>query len=106
MGIDEGTMFVAMEGYRTKADFEKGLKDLYGDAAAAMLKLYPVMQESEVRGTVNQWLTDSWFLRAARGFLESASNKTAPAYQYHFTRAIPGNTLGKRRPSLQPDKSS
>ena len=91
---DEGTMFVAMEGYRTKADFEKGLKDLYGDAAAAMLKLYPVMQESEVRGTVNQWLTDSWFLRAARGFLESASNKTAPSYQYHFTRAIPGNTLG------------
>ena len=91
---DEGTMFVTMEGYDNRADFEKGLRDIYGDASAAMLDLYPVTEDKEVRGAVNQWLTDTWFLRAARGFLDSASNKTSPAYQYHFTRAVPGNPLG------------
>ena len=59
-----------------------------------MLDIYPVTEDKEVRGAVNQWLTDTWFLRAARGFLDSASNKTSPAYQYHFTRAVPGNPLG------------
>lgn len=91
---DEGTMFITMEGYDTKLDFEKGLKDLYGDGAAGMLNLYPVTKETGVRGAVNQWLTDTWFLRAARVFLDSASKKTSPAYQYHFTRAVPGNALG------------
>ena len=91
---DEGTMFVMMEGYANKVDFEQGLRDIYGDAAGAMLELYPVMDDTEVRGAVNQWLTDTWFLRAARVFLDSASNRSSSAYQYHFTRAVPGNPLG------------
>ena len=91
---DEGTMFVMMQGYATKADFEQGLRDRYGDAAGAMLELYPATQDTEVRGAVSQWLTDTWILRAARVFLDGMSNSSSSAYQYHFTRAVPGNPLG------------
>lgn len=91
---DEGTMFVTMQGYATKADFEQGFRDRYGDAAGAMLELYPATQDTEVRGAVNQWLTDTWILRAARVFLDGMSNSSSSAYQYHFTRAVPGNPLG------------
>ncbi len=91
---DEGTMFVMMQGYATKADFERGLKDRYGDVAGAMLKLYPAKQDADVRSAVSQWLTDTWILRAARVFLNGMANNSSSAYQYHFTRAVPGNPFG------------
>ncbi len=91
---DEGTMFVGMQGYVTPTEFQQGLRDRYGPVANAMIELYPAEMEADIPGAVSQWLTDTWILRAARVFLNSTALKSSSAYQYHFTRAVPGNPFG------------
>lgn len=91
---DEGTMFVRMQGYANKADFEQGLRDRYGNLADAIRDLYPAAQDSDVRQAISQWLTDTWILRAARVLLDGTLNRSSSAYQYHFTRVVPGNPFG------------
>jgi para-nitrobenzyl esterase len=82
---DEGTMFMAaMAGSPDR--YRDGVAQIYGGQAEAVLALYPVPEDGKVAGTVNRFMTDSWFLRATRAMLLGTAATGTPSYQYHFTR--------------------
>ena len=89
---DEGTMAIA-EGYSDKQQFHATVERTYGEATNALLALYS-SDNAEVRDAANQFLTNTWFLRATRVVLDGMNAVSAPAYQYHFARASRENALG------------
>jgi para-nitrobenzyl esterase len=89
---DEGTMFAAMLGVGSVDAYRDRMTQVYGEQAAAALKVYPAPADGALEAALNRYLTDSWFLRATRGMLLGSARAGAPTYQYHFSlrsRTVP-----------------
>jgi para-nitrobenzyl esterase len=89
---DEGTLFM-LGGYGNREQFQTAAHATYGDRADALLALY-LQEDTSVRDAANQFLTDTWFLRATRAILGGMNSVSAPTFQYHFTRVRGANPLG------------
>ncbi len=89
---DEGTLFM-LGGYGNREQFQTAAHATYGEKTDALLALY-LQEDTSVRNAANQFLTDTWFLRATRTILGGMSTVSAPAFQYHFTRVRGANPLG------------
>jgi para-nitrobenzyl esterase len=94
---DEGSIFLlgipvsSVDGYRTT------LRTMFKDHADDVLAAYPVKGSNEVRPALDQIVTDSYFVFAARFFARTSSAVNAQTFVYHFTRVSPDSkwrTLG------------
>ena len=88
---DEGTLVLGVYGNREQ--FQTAAHATYGDRADALLALY-LQEDTSVPDAANQFLTDTWFLRATRAILGGMNSVSAPTFQYHFTRVRGANPLG------------
>ncbi|MEM1247493.1 MAG: carboxylesterase/lipase family protein [Acidobacteriota bacterium] len=86
---NEGTLFMAQMPVGTRQAFEGFVGMQYKKQSAKVAAMYPSTTTEELRRSVDQFLTDSWFLRASRNMLIGATKTKAPAFQYHFTRINP-----------------
>lgn len=91
---DEGTIFLGILPFNTPEAFTAGMRALYGEHADKILEIYPAADMSELNAAKNQLITDTWFVRGARGMLTGMDNVSSSAYQYHFTRKSPVPGLG------------
>lgn len=88
---NEGTMFMAPMVGSLEA-FQADIEATYGDQSAAVLAMYPAASKADLPTAADRYITDTWFLRAARSMLIHSADSASPAYQYQFTRrsqAIP-----------------
>jgi para-nitrobenzyl esterase len=83
---NEGTMFMIAFPAKTPDDFEQTVSLAYPDDVNRVAGLYPMTDEAEVKQGLDQFITDSWFLRNSRSMLRGMAKVSAPAFQYHFTR--------------------
>ena len=83
---DEGTMFLGFIPAETPEAFATYVQESYGEHADEILALYPAADAQQLLSAKNQFLTDTWFVRASRGMLAGMENVSAEAYQYRFTR--------------------
>ena len=84
---NEGTMFMSSYPYRSTDDFKKGIEERYGARAEQVLSLYPMANSEELRAGIDQFITDTWFVRNARRMLLGSCRVSAAGWQYFFTRA-------------------
>jgi para-nitrobenzyl esterase len=82
---NEGSIFMGTL-YDSRPKFLAAVQAQYGEAGLKLLDLYPGKDESVLARAADQYLTDTMFLRAARGALDGMANVPASAWQYHFTR--------------------
>jgi para-nitrobenzyl esterase len=87
---DEGAMFMRGPRFAFKNldQLRAGLKGFFA-GAESINEVYPAQANTEIPATINQFITDVWFLRASRAMLRAAASSGAPTYQYHFTRRSP-----------------
>ena len=83
---DEGTIFLGALPFNTPEAFAAGMRALYGEHAEEILELYPATDVSQLNAAKNQLITDTWFVRGARGMLSGMAKVSSNAYQYLFTR--------------------
>ncbi|MDG2075051.1 MAG: carboxylesterase family protein, partial [Arenicellales bacterium] len=82
---NEGSIFMGTI-YESRPKFLAAVQAQYGETSKKLLDLYPGKDGSALASAADQYLTDTMFLRAARGMLDNMANVTASAWQYHFTR--------------------
>ena len=85
---DEGTLFMG-DGFQTPAQLSESMQATYGEQAPALMALYAPGPKPDVRMAANRFLTDTWFLSAARVALVGMAKVKSPAWQYHFTKVNP-----------------
>ena len=85
---NEGTIFMATL-YDSRPKFLSAALVQYGQTGQKLLDLYPGEDGPALARAADQYLTDTMFLRAARGALDGMANVPARAWQYHFTRINP-----------------
>ena len=83
---DEGTIFLGFLPFNTPAAFAEAMRVSYGEHADKILELYPAADVSQLNAAKNQLITDTWFVRGARGMLAGMDKVSSSAFQYHFTR--------------------
>lgn len=83
---DEGTMFAMMFTYKDQAEYEAAAAALYGAHAQELLAIYPGADAGQMRESITQQITDSWFVRPARALVRGYENVSSNAYLYHFSQ--------------------
>ena len=86
---NEGTMFMATMPIKNRGAFEEMVGAIYKKQVSQITSLYPSASDDEFASQLDQYLTDTWFLRGTRNMLLGASKSAAPVYQYQFTRKSP-----------------
>ncbi len=92
---DEGTMFAMMFTYKDEAEYVAAVQKLYGARAPEVLTLYPGSDTAQMRQSITQQITDSWFVRPARAMVRGYESISSNAYLYHFTQ------IGHQMPFLK-----
>ena len=84
---DEGNYFLGWIRFGTREEFTRRLENFYGEDAGKVAALYPGESKREVQAAASRFVTDAWFVQPARKMLQGMKGVSAPAFQYHFTRA-------------------
>ncbi|HUJ60836.1 MAG TPA: carboxylesterase family protein [Kofleriaceae bacterium] len=78
---------------KTEADYEAAVQMYYGNAASALLALYPAASYASVQAALVAMTTDVTWTCPIRRLARSASaHQSAPVFRYHFTWQAPGAT--------------
>jgi len=94
---DEGAMFMRGPRFAFKNldQLRAGLKGFFA-GAESINEVYPAQANTEIPATINQFITDVWFLRASRAMLRAAAGSGAPTYQFTSLDAAHRCRLGAR----------
>ncbi len=87
---------------KTVADYQAGAKALYGDNAAAFLKLYPVKSDADVREAARLAAVQAGLENSARACAREQAKLGQPAYIDEYTRVhpyVPGVKLADQDPA-------
>ena len=91
---NEGSIFLAQLPNLNLATYRMTVKALFGADADAVLKLFPVERDEDVRPAMERLTTVFAFVADARAIARMKSKGQKQAYLYHFTRVPPA--LGTR----------
>ena len=83
---DEGTMFTAAKVHESVEEHREAIGRRFPEQVGEVLELYGVDDESSIRDSVVQEITDVWFVRPTREYLRAMQAGESPAWMYHFTR--------------------
>ncbi len=87
---DESTTFVAAVSVPTARVFEALVRAQLGAVAEDVLALYPVGDFASPKAAYEAVVSDLSFICPALGFAAATAGGDAPAFTYHFTRALEG----------------
>lgn len=83
---DEGTMFTPAKVHESVEEHREAIGRRFPEQVGEVLELYGVDDESSIRDSVVQEITDVWFVRPTREYLRAMQAGESPAWMYHFTR--------------------
>ncbi|MDA7874221.1 carboxylesterase family protein [Rhodopirellula sp.] len=83
---DEGTMFTPAKVHESVQEHRKAIGSRFPEQLAEVLEVYGVDDESGIRDSVVQEITDVWFVRPTREYLRAMQAGKSPVWMYHFTR--------------------
>ena len=87
---DEGTIFANLLTWANPAETRAAMEETFGAGAADVLALYdPQPDQGSMFQTKNQFITDAWFVLGTRNMLRGTGQRSAPSFQYHFSRRSP-----------------
>ncbi|MHC4470304.1 MAG: carboxylesterase/lipase family protein [Planctomycetota bacterium] len=86
---DDGGIFSSNVPVRSVLGYRATLRFLYGADAPAVMKLFPVGPDDDVRLVVRKLITVSTFVTSARFLVRSMEKVESNAFLYHFTRVPP-----------------
>jgi para-nitrobenzyl esterase len=90
---DEGTT-IATNVNISVAEYEKFIRDNFGENASLVLARYPASSEEEVQHQMERLVTDFDFASTAKFVARSMSEVNENTYLYKFTYALPGQPYG------------
>lgn len=76
------------------AEYEKFIRDNFGENASLVLAKYPASTEEEVQHQMERLVTDFDFALAAKFVARSMSEVNKKTYLYKFMYALPGQPYG------------
>jgi para-nitrobenzyl esterase len=89
---DEMALFVIGQTF-TKAGYEALIQGYFPANAAALLALYPAMDDAAAKSAYIAFSSDFGFICPALGFARVAAGGKAAAYAYHFTHTLSAGPL-------------
>ncbi len=86
---DEGTMFLQQLPALRMIGYRLTVRVLFSEQADALLRLFPVARDEDVKGALNKLVTVGAFVWPAKEVAMSMAEHGGRAYLYHFTRVPP-----------------
>lgn len=83
---DEGSIFLLTLPVNSVEAYQTLMRRAHGERADAVLALYPAADTSEMRRSLNRYVTDAFFVAGARYFARTASRANPNIFVYQFTR--------------------
>ncbi|MCE5277007.1 MAG: carboxylesterase/lipase family protein [Planctomycetaceae bacterium] len=87
---DEGTLFLKDIPLRDLVGFRTGVRLYFGDAAEAILKVFPLHEDDSTDQARNELVTVAAFVVPSRFAARSMTHAGAAAWLYQFSRVPPG----------------
>jgi carboxylesterase type B len=91
---DEGSSFVGAWPFRTFEDYRGFVTENFGVVTEEALALYPVREESEVRGRLGELFADTQFNYGGWAVARAMAKAGKSTWRYLFMRRRPGQTDG------------
>jgi para-nitrobenzyl esterase len=86
---DEGTIFLQQLPVKRRPGYVLLVRNLLGEHAEEMLRLFPAAGDDDVPGALNRLTTVMAFVAPARALARATEKAGQKAYLYHFTRVLP-----------------
>lgn len=82
---DEGSIFLLTMPVSSVDAYQGLMRRIYNEQADAVLALYPAGEAGAIRGALNRYVTDSFFVTGARYFARTVSKINNKIFVYQFT---------------------